>query len=312
MTSRFEHYESIYWVFTQLCNDTCAHCYNDSGPQGARISLDECLQIVANLPQQLDRLILSGGEPLADLAKLHAILDALRVKYGGSTQIMLQTNGDLLTGEKLDLLIAKGVTRIDIASIDRFHKHAGQRREQLEALFQSRGMSGDNPAPLIERETYLKHEAISYGFWGANEEFWLGGTWARGRALTNGIWMKDGRHNFCAVLSGGKGFIGGTDLPQELSIQLWRVNPCCAGTKQPLGDARTERISTILERVSTSPIFRKINEGDPYGMGETLGISAEQGLARAVELKNVCLWCDEFFEKRYDMQRLAARSGGAG
>ncbi len=24
----FEHYESIYWVFTQLCNDTCAHCYN--------------------------------------------------------------------------------------------------------------------------------------------------------------------------------------------------------------------------------------------------------------------------------------------
>ena len=104
----FEHYESIYWVFTQLCNDTCAHCYNDSGPRGERISTEDCLAIVENLPAQLDRLILSGGEPLTERPKLYAILDALRAKYAGRTQIMLQTNGDLLTGEILDEIIARG------------------------------------------------------------------------------------------------------------------------------------------------------------------------------------------------------------
>ncbi len=55
-------------------------------------------------------------------------------KYAGRTQIMLQTNGDLLTGEILDEIIARGVTRFDIASIDRFHKHAGTRRSEIEAL----------------------------------------------------------------------------------------------------------------------------------------------------------------------------------
>ncbi|MEO6244634.1 MAG: hypothetical protein ABIQ12_04285 [Opitutaceae bacterium] len=60
--SPFETYESIYWIFTQLCNDHCAHCYNDSGPQGERLSLDESLAIVADLPARLGRLILSGGE----------------------------------------------------------------------------------------------------------------------------------------------------------------------------------------------------------------------------------------------------------
>ena len=129
--SRFETYESIYWVFTQLCNDRCAHCYNDSGPQGESLSLDDCLAIVANLPARLGRLILSGGEPLTERPKLYAILEVARAKYGNATEIMLQTNGDLLTPEILDELLARGISRIDIASMDRFHKHQGERRAVL-------------------------------------------------------------------------------------------------------------------------------------------------------------------------------------
>ena len=117
MQRDFNHIESIYWVFTQVCNDHCDHCYNLSGPQGERISLEDCLAIIENLPDRVDRLILSGGEPLAERAKLYAILDALQERYKGRTQIMLQTNGDLLTAEILDTLIEKGVSRFDIASI---------------------------------------------------------------------------------------------------------------------------------------------------------------------------------------------------
>ena len=121
MKTDFNNCESLYWVFTQLCNDECGHCYNLSGPKGERISEEECLQIIGNLPEHIGRIILSGGEPLAERKKLYHILDRLQERYAGTgTQLMLQTNGDLLNEERLDTLIEKGVTRFDIASIDRW------------------------------------------------------------------------------------------------------------------------------------------------------------------------------------------------
>lgn len=303
----FEHCESLYWVFTHRCNDECAHCYNLSGPRGDVLSLEDCLAIVGNLPQRIDRLILSGGEPLAERAKLYAILEAVAERYRGTTQVMLQTNGDLLTPERLDEVLERGVTRIDVASIDRFHKRQGERKAELTALFESRGMTGDQPDPLVSKDNYLKKEAASYGFWGATEDMWLGGNWARGRALQTGVWKRDGDHNFCAILSGARGFLGGTELPQEISIQLWRINPCCPGTRDPLGDARREKVSTVLQRVATSPVFQRLNQGDAYAMGETLGLNEEHGRRRARELGSVCLWCDEFLAHHFNVATLEAR-----
>ena len=305
---RFETYESIYWVFTHRCNDNCAHCYNDSSPWGGTIPLDDCLAIVENLPARLGRLILSGGEPLTEEKKLHAILEAVAAKYRGETQVMLQTNGDLLTESRLDALLARGVTRFDVASIDGFHKHEGRRKALLEELFGSRGMSGDDPDPLIEKETYLKKEVTSYGFWGATEDMWLGGNWARGEAMRKGVWLRDGNHNFCAILSGARGFLGGTDLPQELSIQLWKISPCCPGTLYPLGDARKERVSAVLERIASSPVLQRLNDGDAYGMGASLGVDEDYGRRRAIALQNVCLWCDEFMERFLEPETLAPRA----
>src|SRR5262252_596543 len=109
-------------------------------------------------------------------------------------------------------------------------------------------------------------------------------------------------------MSGGRGFLGGTDLIQEISIQLHRINPCCPGTVHALGDARSERVSDVLRRVADSAVFRKINEGDPYSMGETIGLDGAHGHSRAQALKNVCFWCDEFFEQHFDMKTLAPRA----
>ncbi len=307
MFKDFNHCESLYWVFTQLCNDQCDHCYNLSGPQGERISEEECLAIIDNLPNEIDRLILSGGEPLADKKKLYLILDRLQERYRGKTQIMLQTNGDLLTEEILDILIEKGVTRFDIASIDRYHKNAGSRLILLAELFESRGVNGDDKDPLIDKENYLAKNKLSWGYWGSTDDMWLGGNWARGRALQKNIWKEDPNHNFCSILSGGKGFLGGTELPQEISIQLWRINPCCPGTKFPMGDARKEKVVEVMNRVSKSKIFQKINEGDPLSMGESIGITAAQAKTRTNELQNICLWCDEFFEKHYNMETLQTK-----
>ncbi len=303
MHKSFEHIESIYWVFTQLCNDHCDHCYNSSGPQGERISEKDCLDIIENMPPSVERIILSGGEPLAERKKLYMILDRLKEKYGSNTQIMVQTNGDLLNEERLDTLIAKGVTRFDIASIDRYHKKAGGRLDELGELFKSRGVNGDETEPLVKKSNYLNHFPLSWGAWGATEDMWLGGNWARGRAFAKGLWKKDPLHNFCAVTSGAIGFLnGGENVPQEISIQLWKINPCCPGTKDPLGDARVDKVSEVLERVQHNPVFQKLDKGDPLGMGESLGVSREQATKRCGELKNICLWCDEFFEKHYDLK----------
>lgn len=305
----FNQCESLYWVFTQLCNDKCDHCYNLSGPQGERISEDECLQIIENLPDKIDRIILSGGEPLAEKKLLYRILDALRERYADEAQIMLQTNGDLLTAEILDTLIEKGITRFDIASIDRYHKHAGARLMDLAGLFESRGVNGDDKDPLIEKDTYLvKGKPLSWGYWGATDDMWLGGNWARGRALEKDVWKRDPAHNFCKVLSGGIGFLSGAaGIPQEISIQLWRINPCCPGTYKAMGDARREKVADVLARVAQSPVFQKINEGDPIGMGESVGIDREFARTRTEDLQNVCLWCDEFFRDYFDMATLSSR-----
>ncbi|MDG2245491.1 MAG: radical SAM protein [Flavobacteriales bacterium] len=306
--SQFDHIQSIYWVFTQLCNDQCDHCYNLSGPHGSRISHDECMQIIDNMPPSVGRIILSGGEPLADRKLLHAILDRIQEKYGQKTQVMVQTNGDLLTPERLDTLIEKGVTRFDIASIDRYHKNAGNRLMELAELFDSRGVDGEDKDPLIESDNYLTTKKLSWGYWGATEDMWLGGNWARGRAMQKNIWKKDPSHNFCNVLSGGVGFLTGAEgIPQEISIQLWAINPCCPGTVRAIGDARTEKVTDVMDRVVDSPIFQKINEGDPIRMGESIGISAEYAQNTTNELQNVCLWCDEFFRKHFDMKKLAPK-----
>jgi len=311
MKESFEHCETIYWVFTQLCNDKCGHCYNNSGPHGQRISMEECMQIIDNMPPKVDKIILSGGEPLAERAILYAILDRLTEKYGKEQRITLQTNGDLMTPAILDILLEKGIKSISIASLDRFHKHAGARLDGLKELFNSKGMVDAMPYHTIgqKKGNEIDPSWITYSYFGANEDMWLGGNWARGRAMENDIWLKEPNHNFCAIQSGARNFLGGyNDVIQEVSIQLWAINPCCPGTKYPMGDARVEKVADVLTRMTKSEIFKALNDGEPYKMGESIGITEEFARERGKDLKNICLWCDEFFDHLHGKKGISASS----
>jgi hypothetical protein len=311
MQQDFNKYQQIYWAFTQLCNDNCDHCYNNSGPQGERMSEEECLAVVDNLPNHLERLILSGGEPLAERKVLFSILHKLKEKYQNRLFITLQFNGDLLTPKILQRLLDFGVDRFSIASIDRYHKKQGERKEVLTELFESHGIRFVEGQPAITKAelTETNRNDFTYGFFGATEDMWLGGNWARGRAIQNNIWKKDGTHNFCAIHSGAIGFMEPEEEQvQELSIQLWKINPCCPGTTEPLGDARKEKIADVLQRASKSEIMQKLNTGNAWGMGESIGISEEQARQRSKDFKNICLWCDEFFAKYYNIRNLRERT----
>ena len=145
----------------------------------------------------------------------------------------------------------------------------------------------------------------TYTYFGANEEMWLGGNWARGRAMDNNIWLQDPNHNFCSIQSGARNFLGGyNDVIQEVSIQLWAINPCCPGTKYPLGDARREKVADVLLRISKNKVFQKLNDGQPLKMGEHLGTSEELAKSDAGALQNICLYCDYFFLKHLNKDTL--------
>jgi hypothetical protein len=245
------------------------------------------------LPDKIDRLILSGGEPLAEKHLLYEILKAIQEKYGDTTRVMLQTNGDLLTDKILDQLLSLGVCRFDIASIDRYHTHKNNHLSKIRSIFQKKNIPCDNDD---NTSYFLQEDIISWGYWGATEDLWLGGNWARGRALETNTWTQNPAHNFCAIHSGARNFLGGhDDVTQEISIQLWKINPCCPGTKYPLGDARKEKISEILSKVSSHPVFMALNDGEPLKMGEHLGVSPIEAEKQTENLKNICLYCDQFF-----------------
>jgi organic radical activating enzyme len=295
--------DSLYWVITHNCNDRCDHCYNSSRPKAVELTIPEARAVIEHFPPLEDaplRIVLSGGEPLVNRKLLYFCLDALYDKYGEHTQYMLQTNGDLLTPEILDEILAHHVTRIDIASLDRFHKHKGARAELLKSMLEAKGMIFDNEGALISK-TRLTKPTLTFSMWGANEDFWIGGNWARGRAVQTNVMLRRPLHNFCAIPSGARGFAGGKDdAMQEVAVQLYNLYPCCPGTRMPIADLRYEDLHAAIEAVIQHPMWQALNDGEPFKMGLYKGISEDYAKSRAQALGNICLWCDEFFEKHYE------------
>ncbi|MHA1382888.1 MAG: radical SAM protein [Candidatus Helarchaeota archaeon] len=136
-TNRFFIYNSVIYVsiflflikkiiFTHKCNNICAHCYNESNPDGVIITKSEIDKVIEHLtPYRFRRISLSGGEPFYNENKtiLYYLLQKLREKYELKTDIAIQTNGDYITEEIIDELREFKVTRLDISSFDAFHKH---------------------------------------------------------------------------------------------------------------------------------------------------------------------------------------------
>ncbi len=286
--------QSIYWVFTHCCNQYCSHCYNHSRPGGPSITTAEADAVLANLPEA-KRLILSGGEPLVERKLLLHILHNARQRFGRRTVLALQTNGDLLDASALDALLEAGLQHISIASQDPYHVRREGLRERLTKLLASRGLRETD----VGDPAASKPEMRTFSFWGATPDLWLGGLWARGRAVRSGTWKRDPEHNFCALWSGALGFLDDGSARQEVSIQLTAVYPCCPGTVEPLGDVSQEPLLAILERHRGDPMWEALNRGEPWRMGERAGVDTEFARRRIRELGNVCLWCDEYFTKHH-------------
>lgn len=293
--------ESIYWVVSRDCNQRCPHCYNNSEPGAPGLSCEQTLRCIEHFPDPdevvVGRIIISGGEVLVWPELLFAALEGLHARFGERTQLWVQTNGDLLDKRMLDRLLDASVRRIDVASMDKYHvKGTLQRRAMLEDMFQLRGMvPADRDATASH--ACLDPDRLTYAFWGATEDEWIGPLWPRGRAQQKKLSKAGPQDEFCRMWSGAKGFLDYHRAGCEVNLQLADVYPCCPMTCRPIGNLLEERLIALLDRCREHPVFQALNEGRPEALGEFMGISEEYGFQRSRELGNHCLWCDEFFTK---------------
>lgn len=298
--------QSIYWVLTRKCTQSCSHCYISCGPDGESLSENDVDRIVENLSPTAEQIILAGGELLVVKPLLLRALDGLYSKYANKTKLMIQTNGDLLDEESVEEILDHHVCRIDVSSMDEFHNNR-YARERIDGLLASKGMTFLEFPKVADDDGNVP--PMVYSFWGSTPDLWLGGMWPRGRALENSIWSRNPAHNFCGIWSGGIGFLENDSPAQEINIRLSQAYPCCPATKVSLCDVRNEPLLDILDRYRDNPVFEALNKGEPVDMGIEYGISREFASRRIEELGSCCLWCDEFFEKYYSKQSASCAVG---
>jgi MoaA/NifB/PqqE/SkfB family radical SAM enzyme len=106
--------EELRFAVTRKCNGTCRHCYNHSGKNIDRLSSDDFIQIlkeVRALNPNMDRITLTGGEPLNEKEK---VLSIARVAKSLGIRIRLVTRGWELNPEVCSELKEAGVTTVQI------------------------------------------------------------------------------------------------------------------------------------------------------------------------------------------------------
>jgi len=106
--------DELRFAITRKCDGACRHCYNQSGKDVDRLSSDDFIQIIKevhSLNPNMDRITLTGGEPLNEKDK---VLNIARFSKSLGIRVRLVTRGWELNGEICNELKEAGVTRIQI------------------------------------------------------------------------------------------------------------------------------------------------------------------------------------------------------
>lgn len=333
--------QSYYWVMTWACHRRCKHCYDDRFRPYIRDALTSIVgegqaayeKIIQNLPADMSWLnaetgqrerslmVLAGGELLIDGVREELFVPAVKAiheRYGDKgPKLAIQTTGDILNEDLLDLILSLGIESIAIASIDDYHVGMkGEKKfafmEDIRALMASRGVrevslggTNDERLKTPNPEKAVRADEPTFLFFGAQPELWIGELWPRGRAFENGLSNASYETNFCNRWSGGKNFLKLGEAGSEISIEPnGNIFPCCLKTKAPLGNLTEEPLEQILMSVASLPAIQALNNGDPEGMGLSTGWDRAEfrrrsakadGTGRIVE--NMCLGCDAYFEE---------------
>lgn len=106
--------DELRFAVTRKCDGGCRHCYNQSGKNIDRLSSEDFIRIIKEvhtLNPKMDRITLTGGEPLNELNK---VLDISRFARPLGIRVRLVTRGWELNPDICKELKEAGVTRIQI------------------------------------------------------------------------------------------------------------------------------------------------------------------------------------------------------
>lgn len=127
----------LYWEITRRCNESCAHCYNNSSPSGFNPSYRSISKVIDELSDYRFRNItLSGGEPMMR-RDFWEIADRLRPL---TRELTLGTNATLINPSNIDRVeqyfdvLNVSLDDPDEASFDTFRGYHGAFRRTVDAL----------------------------------------------------------------------------------------------------------------------------------------------------------------------------------
>ncbi len=106
--------DELRFAVTRKCDGACRHCYNHSGKDVDRLSSDDfnrIIQEVHALNPQMDRITLTGGEPLLEK---DIVLNITRFAQSLGIRVRLVTRGWELNPDLCNELKDAGITRIQI------------------------------------------------------------------------------------------------------------------------------------------------------------------------------------------------------
>jgi len=106
--------DELRFAVTRKCNGACRHCYNNSGYDTRELSAGEFVHILREakeLNPALDRITLTGGEPLDETEK---VISIARTAQSLGVRVRLATRGWELNQTLCKELKEVGVTRIQI------------------------------------------------------------------------------------------------------------------------------------------------------------------------------------------------------
>lgn len=121
----------VQWTYSKLCNFSCNHCFNGSGPDWKGFEADPILIADRLIAAQPYNVCMCGGEPLV-WKPIYEIIERLRV--GGVPLVSTVSNGYQATAENIARLFDSGCTNLQI-SLDGFTpEHATQLRVKNDCL----------------------------------------------------------------------------------------------------------------------------------------------------------------------------------
>lgn len=302
--------KSFCFAVTRECPFECRRCFFCGSKDRESIDIASAREIIGILPNDLEAITLSGGEPFANIELLFDVLREISNRdFSELHQICILTTGfwavsrdyvKRVVERSLDL----GVNMFAIGAFDRWHYEAGLERELPERLVAVLKEDFGAIEPHSESNEDILRQLYSHSLYVrpmANE---------LAVPVVRGMWaLKDDEKGmFPSKLSTSlfmcRDFLN-TSCGYAYYVNLnGELHFCANFSAMPLGNLRDETFDSILRSAKDNQLLQMIHRGDMVAFAERyFGLSMEE-TERGLKNRSKCGLCTrlfvEYFKDRED------------